>query len=108
MFTPVFLYTTFQEQLLVNNVITNSKQNKSTFGIPMVVGAKYRIIDKLIFSFEIGARYTFTDKIDGNNISNDDLNYNFGNINNDDWYMFSTFTVTYTFGRNPCYCNIGK
>jgi hypothetical protein len=22
--------------------------------------------------------------------------------------MFSTFTVTYTFGRNPCYCNIGK
>ena len=74
----------------------------------MVVGIKYRILDKLIFSFEFGARYTFTDKIDGNIMSNDDLNYNFGNINNDDWYMFSTFTVTYTFGRNPCYCNIGK
>lgn len=102
------IYTTFQEQLLVNNVIINSKQNKSTFGIPMVVGMKYRILDKLIFSFEFGARYTFTDEIDGNNMSNDDLNYNFGNINNDDWYMFSTFTVTYTFGRNPCYCNIGK
>ena len=102
------IYTTFQEQLLVNNVIINSKQNKSTFGIPMVIGMKYRILDKLIFSFEFGARYTFTDEIDGNNMSNDDLNYNFGNINNDDWYMFSTFTVTYTFGRNPCYCNIGK
>ena len=102
------IYTTFQEQLLENNVLINSKQNKSTFGIPMVVGMKYRILDKLIFSFEFGARYTFTDKIDGNNMSNDDLNYNFGNINNDDWYMFSTFTVTYTFGRNPCYCNIGK
>ena len=100
--------TTKGFKLLVNNVIINSKQNKSTFGIPMVVGMKYRILDKLIFSFEFGARYTFTDEIDGNNMSNDDLNYNFGNINNDDWYMFSTFTVTYTFGRNPCYCNIGK
>ena len=36
--------------------------------------------------------------IKNDNMSNDDLNYNFGNINIDDWYMFSTFTLSYTFG----------
>lgn len=102
------LYTTFQEQLLLNNVMVNSKQNKSTFGIPMVLGLKYRLFEKIIIYFEIGARYLLTDKIDGNNISDENLNYNFGNINNNDWYMFSQFALTYTFGRNPCYCNIGK
>ena len=49
---------------------------------------------------KIVSRYTFTDKIDGNNISNDDLNYNFGNINNDDWYMFSTFMDQLGIGSN--------
>ena len=49
-----------------------------------------------------------TDKIDGNIMISNDLNYNFGNINNKDWYMFSNFSLTYTFGRNPCYCNIGQ
>ncbi len=102
------VYTNFEEHILTNNELVNSKKNKSTFGIPMVIGLKYRLHDKLVLSFEIGARYTFTDEIDGNNILNDNLNYNFGNINNDDWYMFSNFSVSYTFGRNPCYCNIGK
>ena len=102
------IYTIFDEQLLINNSIINSGKNKSTFGVPMVFGLKYRILDKFILSFEIGARYTFTDKIDGNSVISDDLNYNFGNINNKDWYMFSNFSLTYTFGRNPCYCNIGQ
>ena len=67
-----------------------------------------KFYDNLILSLEIGARYTFSDKIDGNSVISDDLNYNFGNINNKDWYMFSNFSLTYTFGRNPCYCNIGQ
>jgi hypothetical protein len=25
----------------------------------------------------------------------------FGNINNNDWYVFSGLTLTYTFGENP-------
>ena len=101
-------YTNFDEQLLINGNLSNSKKKQSTYSIPMVVGLKHRLLESLILSFEIGARYTFTDKIDGNSISVDDLSYNFGNINNNDWYMFSNFSLTYTFGRNPCYCNIGK
>ena len=72
----------------------------------MLVGFKNRMYNNLIFFIEIGARYTFTDEIDGNfNREND---FNFGNLNNNDWYLFSNFGVTYTFGKNPCYCNIGK
>jgi len=26
-------------------------------------------------------------------------------LNNNDWYTFSGVTVTYTFGRKPCYCS---
>jgi hypothetical protein len=101
-------FTTFKDQLLINNVINSSENKSSTFGIPMILGLKYRFYDNYILSIELGARYTFSDKIDGNNVSDDYLNYNFGNINNNDWYMFTKINLTYTFGRNPCYCNIGK
>ena len=101
-------YVTFKEQLLLNGALNNTDKNQSTLAIPMVVGFKHRFYDNLILSVEIGARYTFSDKIDGNSVISDDLNYNFGNINNKDWYMFSNFSLTYTFGRNPCYCNIGQ
>ena len=86
-------------------VIHYSKKN-TTLGIPLVVGIKYRFFENFIISFEAGARYTFTDNIDGNIISTEEIEYNFGNINNNDWYMFSIMNLSYTFGRKPCYCNI--
>lgn len=85
-------------------VATN--QSDGTFAIPMTVGMKYRINQFLIFGAEIGARYTFTDNLDASNPTK--LNVNeffdpaFGNILSDDWYVFSGFTLTYTFGRKPC------
>ena len=110
LFTPYIfsglMYTKFNEQILQNGNLTNTNSSKSTFGIPMIIGLKHRFYDNIILSFEVGARYTFTDKIDGNNLNNEDLSYNFGNINNNDWYMFSNFNITYTFGKKPCYCNI--
>lgn len=75
------------------------------FAIPMVVGYKIVIDENLIFALEIGARYALTDNIDGSfprNDSNGTLR--FGNINNDDWYMFTGVTLTYSFGKKPCFC----
>lgn len=73
--------------------------------IPMIVGIKTRIAEKFILGFEVGARYTFTDNLDGSNPKNDDLqSLKFGNINSKDWYVFTGFTLTYTFGNKPCYC----
>ena len=76
-----------------------------SLAIPMTVGVKSNITDQLILGFEVGARYTFTDNIDGSNPDNDNLkSFRFGNLNSKDWYTFTGFTLTYTFGNKPCYC----
>ena len=55
----------------------------------------------------MGARYTFSDEIDGSEPDAQELKeiVRFGNFNNNEWYVFSGLTLTYTFGRKPCYCN---
>lgn len=75
------------------------------FAIPMVVGIKSNITENLILAAEIGAKYTFTDNLDGSNPKNDDFeSLRFGNIDTNDWYVFTGVTLTYTFGNKPCYC----
>lgn len=78
---------------------------EGSFAIPMVVGVKSRFAKNFIIGFEIGARYTFTDNLDGSKPKNENLApLKFGNINSKDWYVFTGFTLTYTFGENPCFC----
>ena len=78
----------------------------SSFSIPMVVGLKTKLFNNFIIGAEIGARYTFTDNLDGSNPINDNFEtFRFGNQNSKDWYVFSGFTLTYTFGKNPCFCS---
>jgi len=83
------------------------RDNSGSVAIPMTVGYKSTLGRKFLIAAEIGARYTFTDNLDGSNPSGsgeiDSLQ--FGNINNNDWYVFTGITLTYTFGRKPCYCN---
>ena len=69
----------------------------------MVVGFKALVTNSIIVAAELGARYTFTNNLDGSYLG-DGESSSFGNINNNDWYMFTGLTVTYTFGRQPCYC----
>jgi hypothetical protein len=79
-----------------------------TVAIPMVVGFKTTVGSKMVLGVEIGARYTFTDDLDGSNPVNelaDEDSLKFGNINSNDWYVFTGMTLTFTFGRKPCYCN---
>ncbi len=89
-----------------NTIVKND--NAGAIAIPMVVGFKTTVGTKLILGMEIGARYTFTDNLDGSNpdtgfANNESLK--FGNINSDDWYVYTGATLTFTFGRQPCYCN---
>ena len=80
--------------------------NSWAYGIPIVLGYKARISNHLILAAEIGARYTFSDELDGSvPDSIDRASLRFGNINSNDWYVFSGITLTYTFGRKPCFCN---
>lgn len=109
--TP-YLYTgvtfaTFDNYYFNNNgerLPENTASN--AYGIPMVVGFKTTLTDKFILALEVGARYTFTDEIDGNVAHAESRQqFNFGNTNNNDWYVFTGATLTFTFGRKPCYCN---
>jgi hypothetical protein len=99
-----FQYSSFA----LNNTNELEEYDKSIdIAIPIVLGVKTNITPKLILAAEIGARYTFTDNLDGSN-PDGDMDFDslkFGNINNNDWYIFSGVTLTYTFGRKPCYCN---
>ena len=89
-----------------NGVQTDENTSSWAYGIPMVLGFKTTVSDSFILAFEVGARYTFSDEIDGS-IPDAVIrqSYSFGNLNNNDWYTFSGITLTYTFGQNPCFCN---
>jgi len=85
---------------------TTENANSWALGIPMVLGYKVNITNHLILAGEIGARYTFSDELDGSVPSeNSNEQFSFGNTNSNDWYVFTGITLTYTFGRRPCYCN---
>lgn len=73
-------------------------ERRKSIAIPMILGVKSNITPHLLLVVETGARYTLTDNMDGSS------NQNFGNTNNNDWYVFSGVTITYTFGNKPCYC----
>ncbi|TVZ27021.1 hypothetical protein JM83_2030 [Gillisia sp. Hel_I_86] len=81
-----------------------------SFAIPVIFGYKQTLTPKIIGAIEIGARYTFTDNIDGSNpqelLGRRNPPREFGNTNTNDWYVFSGVTFTFTFGKKPCYCNI--
>jgi hypothetical protein len=85
---------------------TSENTSSWALGIPMVLGYKTNISNHLVLAAEIGARYTFSDELDGSvPDSKDRESLSFGNTNSNDWYVFSGITLTYTFGRRPCYCN---
>jgi hypothetical protein len=80
-----------------------------SFSIPMGIGFKALIAPHFTMGIEMGARYTFADDIDGSNTTSDGVQnapeLKFGNVNNNDWYVFTTVYINFTFGRKPCYCN---
>ncbi|MCF8715364.1 hypothetical protein JM658_11040 [Joostella atrarenae] len=80
-------------------------KNKATFAIPMILGIKGKISKRFVLAAEVGARYTFTDNLDGSNPIDPPTStiVEFGSQYSDDWYVFSGVTLTYTFGKRPCY-----
>ena len=88
-----------------NNIQTPENNSSWAYGIPMALGFKTNFMENFILGVEVGARYTFSDELDGSIPDTENLQqFRFGNINNNDWYVFSGITLTYTFGKNPCYC----
>lgn len=103
-FTGLSYFTYNNNYFLNGKLVEDGDENGMS--IPMVVGLKARISHSFILAGEVGVRYSFTDNLDGSNPSNDThSNLKFGNINSNDWYVFTGLTLTYTFGQNPCFCS---
>ena len=91
------------DDLYIESGETHKNDTKSSIAIPMTIGVKTNFLRNFVLGLEVGARYTFTDNIDGSHPS-DNSPLMFGNLNNNDWYVFTGMTLTYTFGKKPCYC----
>ncbi len=97
-------YTSY-DGLFFANGEPKSDASHGTIAIPMTVGIKSNVFKNFILGFEVGARYTFADDLDGSSPTNENLEtLKFGDVNSNDWYVFTGFTITYTFGEKPCYC----
>ncbi|WP_439128598.1 DUF6089 family protein [Polaribacter sp.] len=74
--------------------------DKTSYTIPFGVGFKSKLYGKFAFSLQTTFRYTFEDDLDYANTSIPALDI--GGTGND-WYVFTGFSLIYTFGRPPCY-----
>ena len=95
-------YFRHHDSFVTSNIDILDKEIGS-LAIPMVLGIKSNVSSRIVLALEVGTRYTFTDNLDGSNPKDESFK-KFGNINNNDWYVFSGLTLTYTFGNKPCYC----
>ena len=115
-FTPYIFYglSYFRyDQFYITQNVSTSPPNYVNYGkdreiaLPLIIGFKVNPNPFFVIGFEIGARYSMTDNLDGSNPQNafaDNIEYNFGNIANNDWYIFTGITISFTFGDLPCYC----
>ncbi|MFD1094190.1 type IX secretion system protein PorG [Salegentibacter chungangensis] len=98
------------DHLQLKNGPTGNLVNEGTnweFAIPMVFGYKETITNFMVAGMEIGARYTFTDNLDGSwpeeLLGDRAPDKEFGNTNTKDWYVFTGVYLTFNFGRKPCF-----
>lgn len=75
-----------------------------SMNIPMGVGVKFKLKERLNLGFEFTMRKVFGDKVD--NFSLDDLNgIKSSFMKNTDWYSLMMFSVTYEFGKKCVQCH---
>ena len=77
----------------------------SSWGIPFGLGIKTKLTRFLVLGAEVKALYSFSDNIDGSFPTFGGTNNSFGTQLSNDWVMFSGITLSYSFGRPPCYCD---
>jgi hypothetical protein len=104
--TPYILleFAAFNYKYITSETVPDQYEynSKNSFAIPFGLGFKSKLSGSLAFALETKFRYTFEDDLDYNNEKIAKLN--FGGTGND-WYMFTGFSLIYTFGRPACYTN---
>ena len=76
--------------------------NHASFTVPIGIGVKYKLKDRVNLGFEFTMRKEFSDRIDG--LSDlYDIKHSFAK--NTDWYSFAMFTASFEFGKRCIKCN---
>ena len=73
---------------------------KTTYSIPFGVGFKGALLGKLAYALETRFTYLLEDDLDYSTKRIPSLNFG---SNTNDWYVFTGFSIVYTFGRPACY-----
>lgn len=74
------------------------------FIIPLGIGAKYKINERLNLGLEFLMKKTFTDRLDGRDLS-DPHAIKSGFSKNTDWYSTLSVTLSYEFSKRCATCN---
>ena len=102
--TPYILFqiaaVDYETPRIQNTDRTFNFTRNTAVSIPLGIGFKTKIIEKIAFAVETTVRYTFTDELDYTTSRFSQLN--FGGTSND-WYLFSGISLVYTFGRPACF-----
>ena len=77
---------------------------KTSFGmvLPLGVGLKFKLKERLNLGFEFTMRKSFSDKVDG---ITDLYGYSHGIAKNTEWYSVAMFTLTYEFSKRCVKCH---
>ncbi|WP_299012611.1 DUF6089 family protein [uncultured Polaribacter sp.] len=94
-----FNYRTVQSEVQPGEFIYT---NNTAFTAPIGVGFKSRLFGKFAFSLESKIRYAFQDDLD---YSTDQIPAVNVEGTSNDWFVFTGFSLIYTFGRPACYTN---
>ncbi len=77
-------------------------ETKTRFTVPFGIGYKTKLRGNIGIGMELKVRYSFLDdNLDYNNTTIPSLN--FGNPNDNDWYVTSGINIVFGFGRKGCY-----
>ena len=86
------------------SLFTTSGNSCFTFNIPIGIGLKYKVNKRLNLGLEFIMKKTFSDKIDGTDLS-DPYQIKHAFIKNTDWYSTLSFTISYEFSQRCAECN---
>ena len=87
------------------NLEAQSSRSASAWSIPFGLGLKTKLSPFLVMGAEVKAMYSFSDNLDGSFPTFGSGNETFSTRLSNDWVMFSGITLSYSFGRPPCYCD---
>ncbi|MTG96814.1 MULTISPECIES: DUF6089 family protein [Myroides] len=93
-----------EEDIRLDKVDLVRGKKKNSFAIPFGGGIKIRATPQLNITAEVLANYTNTDNLDGSHPKGDRREYYSFGKNGNDWFFYSGISISYTFGKNPCYC----